>query len=96
MLRPRLYKSATCFKRFKQCTKLLSILHQDAVRTGGENEQCPTRSTNKTLLNDMIENANRHGGQIDPATGERCMKGLAWMHTHMQELAIVDVTLSYS
>lgn len=45
-----------------------------------------------TLINDMIDNANRaYAGQIDPTTGQM-REGATWVHDNMQSLAIMSIS----
>lgn len=45
-----------------------------------------------TLINDMIDNANRaYAGQIDPTTGQM-REGVTWVHDNMQSLAIMSIS----
>ncbi|SRR5579883_848353 len=45
-----------------------------------------------TLINDMIDNANRaYAGQIDPTTGQM-REGVTWVHDNMQSLAVMSIS----
>ncbi|GAC1447426.1 MAG: hypothetical protein PVS3B1_31100 [Ktedonobacteraceae bacterium] len=45
-----------------------------------------------SIINDMIENANRaYTGELDPSTNST-RQGIIWVHDHMQTLAHIDIT----
>ena len=90
---PTLYKdTAGLIAALSSVQNWLSILHQDAVQLLKMSNNQLSQSQTLLLLNDMIQNANyAYNGQIDLATGET-HQGVAWLHTNMQKLAILDVT----
>lgn len=71
----------------------LNTMHQDAVQLMKMSNEQLAQAGTLPLLNDLIDNANHaYGGQIDSTTGEM-RGGILWIHTRMQALAVLDVTL---
>jgi len=90
---PALTKStAEIINALSNVRNWLSIMHQDALQLVKMSNAQLSQPQALLLLNDMIENANHaYVGQVDAATGEM-HEGVTWLHTHMQELAILNVT----
>ncbi len=90
---PSLYKNATeLIAALNNVRNWMNNLRQDAIQLIKMSNQQMGQPQGFSVLNDMIANANRaYGGQVDPVTGEM-HEGVTWLHTHMQELAVLDVT----
>ncbi len=90
---PTLYKNtAELIDALNNVRTWMNTMRQDAIQLIKMSNAQLSQPQAFLLLNDMIENANRaYGGQVDAATGEM-HEGITWLHTHMQELAVLDVT----
>ncbi len=90
---PTLYRNAAeIIAALSNVRNWLNITHQDALQLVKMSNTQLSKPQAFLLLNDMIANANyAYDGQVDAVTGEM-HEGVTWIHAHMQELAILDVT----
>lgn len=71
----------------------LEQVRQDALHIMKMSDQQLLQPGTLTTINDMIDNATyAYAGQVDPNTGQM-HQGVSWIHTHMQELATMDISL---
>ena len=69
----------------------LGQVRQDALHIMQMNDQQLLQPDTLTTINDMIDNATyAYAGQVDPNTGQM-HQGVSWIHTHMQDLATMDI-----
>jgi hypothetical protein len=70
----------------------LTQVRHDALLIMKMSDKQLQQPQNLNLINDMIANANyAYTGQTDPNTGQM-HQGVVWIHEHIQELAVLDVS----
>lgn len=89
---PEMRKSlADLVSALNNATYWFTQMRQDAQKLMKMSDQQIQQAATLSVINDMINNANHaYSGDKDPATGET-RQGVIWAHTHMQDLATIDI-----